>query len=162
MKGLASVPMSEFMLVLVTTGICALICGLVATLAAFVAVRGFRNNNKELRDSSRVIAEALETEKRKSSEYFKSIEGAVAESKKWRDLYYSQVAGHSKAQAMLMEERKVLVTQLRRAGIKPKTRKAVEMAVEEFSGQHPLPPEPVLVEATGRDRDVSGTEEPQP
>ena len=158
MEGIASVPMSEAMLVLVTAGICALF----ATLTTYVLTRRFLNNNKDLRHSARVIADALETEKRKSSEYFKSIEGAVAESKKWRDLYYSQVAGHSKAQSMLMEERKVLVTQLRKAGIKPKARKAVEMAVEEFSGQHPPPPAPALVETTGHDRDDSGTEESKP
>lgn len=73
---------------------------------------------------------------RRFDEQFARIEGILGERDSWQRLYQDQSSEHGTAQAMMMSERAQLVTQLQRAGVKPKVDRTIEAVARHFQETH--------------------------
>lgn len=101
-----------------------------------------RSLHEERAEKSRALTAALTADrdafKRRSEEYFKSIESACRERDLWRNWYYRQSSEHANAQSYLMNCLEAMAVQYRRAtGKSPQLDPVAKSVVEQFADTHP-------------------------
>lgn len=120
-------------------------------------LRGLHDDKDQAqRDLVGKLQVELEAERRKSSEYFKTIDEACKQRDFWRRWYYRQASEHGHAQGYLLNRYELLALQYTKAtGKKPALDPITKDLVEEFKDVHP-----VLADA-GRDAQDETPAEPR-
>jgi hypothetical protein len=80
----------------------------------------------------------VSNEIRKREELFKSVDDAVNETRRWRDLYFVEAMEHGNAQVAMMNEIARLSKLLSAKGVNVKLNRGIEAALNEFREHHPV------------------------
>lgn len=91
-----------------------------------------------LEEHNKNLMRELETERRRRDEVFSAVESAVAETRRWRDLYFVEAMEHGNAQVAMMAEISRLSHLLKQKGVTVKLNRGIEVAIREFHEHHPV------------------------